>query len=166
MSDGQVLHFFGGKGGAGKTTLSTAFALELSDEQGKDRVLLVSVEPNGGLSNLVKKKLTDKPTKLQTIDMTRPGQRDHITIALAIGFEYEDPQISLQVADEYLSQIIGDDMRTRTQRAMETTNFLAREVKRLEAELGATNDVMQLGSLTVAVPIPIAVARFVNLTGL
>jgi len=78
-------------------------------------------------------------TKLQTIDMTRPGQRDHITIALAIGFEYEDPQISLQVADEYLSQIIGDDMRTRTQRAMETTNFLAREVKRLEAELGATN---------------------------
>ena len=65
MSDGQVLHFFGGKGGAGKTTLSTAFALELSDEQGKDRVLLVSVEPNGGLSDLVKKKLTDKPTKLQ-----------------------------------------------------------------------------------------------------
>src|SRR5688572_8945246 len=65
MSDGQVLHFFGGKGGAGKTTLSTAFALELSDLQGKDRVLLVSVEPNGGLSDLVKKKLSDKPTKLQ-----------------------------------------------------------------------------------------------------
>ncbi len=65
MSDGQVLHFFGGKGGAGKTTLSTAFALELSDELGKDKVLLVSIEPNGGLSDLVKKKLSDKPTKLQ-----------------------------------------------------------------------------------------------------
>ena len=67
MSDAQsqVLHFFGGKGGAGKTTLSTAFALELSDRQGKDKVLLVSIEPNGGLSDLVKKKLSDKPTKLQ-----------------------------------------------------------------------------------------------------
>jgi len=65
MSDGQVLHFFGGKGGAGKTTLSTAFALELSDRLGKDKVLLVSIEPNGGLSDLVKKKLSDKPAKLQ-----------------------------------------------------------------------------------------------------
>src|SRR5262249_47034962 len=46
------------------TTLSTAFALELSDSQAKDKILLVSVEPNGGLSDLVKKKLTDKPTKL------------------------------------------------------------------------------------------------------
>ncbi len=61
----QVLHFFGGKGGAGKTTLSTAFALELSDSLGKDKILLVSIEPNGGLSDLVKKKLSDKPTKLQ-----------------------------------------------------------------------------------------------------
>ncbi len=64
MSDEQVLHFFGGKGGAGKTTLSMAFAINLSDRLGKDKVLLVSIEPNGGLSDLVKKKLTAKPTKL------------------------------------------------------------------------------------------------------
>src|SRR2546422_455241 len=64
MNDGQVLHFFGGKGGAGKTTLSTAFALNLSDRLGKDKILLVSIEPNGGLSDLVKKKLTEIPTKL------------------------------------------------------------------------------------------------------
>src|SRR5258706_106988 len=65
MSDEQVLHFFGGKGGAGKTTLSTAFAINLSDRLGKDRVLLGSIEPNGGLAGLVKKKLSGKPTKLQ-----------------------------------------------------------------------------------------------------
>ena len=65
MIDGQLLHFFGGKGGAGKTTLSAAFAFNLGEKQGKDKVLLVSLEPNGGLSDLFKKKLGHKPTKLQ-----------------------------------------------------------------------------------------------------
>ena len=64
MIDGQLLHFFGGKGGAGKTTLSAAFALNLSEKLGKDKVLLVSIESNGGLSDLFKKKLGHKPTKL------------------------------------------------------------------------------------------------------
>lgn len=64
MIDGQLLHFFGGKGGAGKTTLSAAFALNLSEKLGKEKVLLVSIEPNGGLSDLFKKKLSHKPTKL------------------------------------------------------------------------------------------------------
>lgn len=66
MSDGQVLHFFGGKGGAGKTTLSTAYAIGLSEKLGKEKVLLVSLEPNGGLSDLLKKKLGHKPTKIAT----------------------------------------------------------------------------------------------------
>ncbi len=64
MADGPALHFFAGKGGAGKTTLATAHALTLLDENAKDRVLLVSLEENGGVADLVKKKLATKPTKL------------------------------------------------------------------------------------------------------
>ena len=64
MIDGQLLHFFGGKGGAGKTTLSAAFALNLSEKLGKEKVLLVSIESNGGLSDLFKKKLTHKPARV------------------------------------------------------------------------------------------------------
>lgn len=64
MSESRVLHFFGGKGGAGKTTLSTAFAINLNEAQGKDKILLVSFESNGGLSDLLKKKLAHKPTKI------------------------------------------------------------------------------------------------------
>lgn len=60
----QVLHFFGGKGGAGKTTLSTAFALNLSERLPKEKVLLVSVDPVGAIGDLSKKKLSAKPTKL------------------------------------------------------------------------------------------------------
>ncbi|WP_164014034.1 ArsA family ATPase [Pyxidicoccus trucidator] len=64
MSDARVLHFFGGKGGAGKTTLAAAYALRLSEDAPKERVLLVSLDPVRSLSDLVKKKLTAKPTKL------------------------------------------------------------------------------------------------------
>lgn len=66
MSDASLLHFFGGKGGAGKTTLSLAYALGLADKFGKDKVLVLSFEPNGGLSDVLKKKLGGKPTKLTT----------------------------------------------------------------------------------------------------
>ncbi len=64
MSEARVLHFFGGKGGAGKTTLSTAFALNLAEKYGKERILLVSLDPVRSLSDLLKKKLSAKPTKL------------------------------------------------------------------------------------------------------
>jgi arsenite-transporting ATPase len=64
MSDARVLHFFGGKGGVGKTTLAAAYALRLADEAPKEKVLLVSLDPVRSLSDLVKKKLTAKPAKL------------------------------------------------------------------------------------------------------
>jgi arsenite-transporting ATPase len=64
MSDGQVLHFFGGKGGAGKTTLATAFAMTLSESSPKDKVLLTASDGSHGLSDLIKKKLSGKPSKL------------------------------------------------------------------------------------------------------
>jgi len=62
----KALHYFGGKGGSGKTTLSTAFALNLFEDDAKQKVLLVSLEPNGGLSDLLKKKLASKAAKLLT----------------------------------------------------------------------------------------------------
>ncbi|MET0402000.1 MAG: ArsA-related P-loop ATPase, partial [Cystobacter sp.] len=65
MSDARVLHFFGGKGGVGKTTLAAAYALRLADEAPKERVLLVSLDPVRSLSDLLRKPLTSKPTKLE-----------------------------------------------------------------------------------------------------
>lgn len=65
MSDGRVLHFFAGKGGVGKTTLATAYALNLAEKSPKDKILLVSADGSKSLSDLIKKKLGPKPTKLQ-----------------------------------------------------------------------------------------------------
>ncbi len=64
MSDAHVLHFFGGKGGSGKTTLAAAYAMRLADDAPKQKVLLLSLDGSGALSDVVKKKLTGKPTKL------------------------------------------------------------------------------------------------------
>ena len=63
MSDARVLHFFGGKGGVGKTTLAAAYALRLAEEAPKEKVLLVSLDPVRSLSDLLKKKLSAKPVK-------------------------------------------------------------------------------------------------------
>ncbi|MBX5480349.1 MAG: ArsA family ATPase [Myxococcaceae bacterium] len=64
MSDGRVLHFFAGKGGVGKTTLATAYALNLSEKHPKEKILLVSADGSRSLSDLIKKKLTPKPAKV------------------------------------------------------------------------------------------------------
>ncbi len=64
MGDAQILHFFGGKGGSGKTTLAAAFALNLSEKAPKEKVLLLSAESGRGLADLLKKKLSGKPAKL------------------------------------------------------------------------------------------------------
>ncbi len=66
MSHGPVIHFFAGKGGAGKSTLATAFAMNLLEANAKEKILLLSLEQPGGLADLLKKKLSDSPTKLAT----------------------------------------------------------------------------------------------------
>jgi uncharacterized protein involved in exopolysaccharide biosynthesis len=75
-------------------------------------------------------------TEIKLIDATSATRRDN-TIAFTVGFEYEVPDITMKVANEYVTLILAEDARTRTNRAAETTKFLAREVARLQGELGA-----------------------------
>ena len=56
-------------------------------------------------------------------------------VAFTITFEYENPELAMKVANELLTLILNEDVRTRTNRASETTQFLAREVKRLQGDL-------------------------------
>ncbi len=64
MSEISQLHLFAGKGGSGKTTLSTAFALHALDEHPKARILLLSLRPHEVVGDLLKKKIGTKPQKL------------------------------------------------------------------------------------------------------
>src|SRR4029078_2439563 len=57
-------------------------------------------------------------------------------IAFSVGFEHEDPQVAVKVANELLTMILNEDVRARTAFAAETTKFLERDVQRLETQLG------------------------------
>ncbi|MEP4221103.1 MAG: hypothetical protein ABJL87_20145 [Anderseniella sp.] len=65
----------------------------------------------------------------------RGGQNNAFTIAFIVGFEYEKPDIAAKVANELVTLILNEDVKTRTSRASETTNFLEREADRLQRTL-------------------------------
>jgi uncharacterized protein involved in exopolysaccharide biosynthesis len=74
-------------------------------------------------------------TYFRPLEVKRQGSG--ITIAFTVGFEHERPEIAMRVANEFVTLVLNEDARSRTARAVETTKFLAREVKRLEGELGS-----------------------------
>jgi capsular polysaccharide biosynthesis protein len=75
-------------------------------------------------------------TQVRLIDIN--AAQPNATIAFTVGFEYELPAIAMNVANEFVTLILDEDARSRTNRAIETTKFLSREVSRLEGELNTT----------------------------
>jgi uncharacterized protein involved in exopolysaccharide biosynthesis len=84
-----------------------------------------------------------KNTKIAPVDLqldfkqrTRAAM-ENPTIVFSVGFEYGNPAVAAQVANELMTRILNEDLRDRTSRATDTTKFLAREVQRLQAENSA-----------------------------
>src|SRR5262249_52081207 len=73
--------------------------------------------------------------KVTPIVLDQPGKNE--TIAVTVGFSHRQPDIATKVANELLTLFLNEDARNRTNRAVETTKFLSREVQRLEGELGS-----------------------------
>ena len=65
----RMFTFFIGKGGVGKTTISSGYALHRATKQPKRRILLLSTDPAHSLSDVLQVKLSDIPKRLRT-----PGQ--------------------------------------------------------------------------------------------
>jgi len=67
----------------------------------------------------------------------QPGRSEVTTIAFTVSFDYENPEITARVVNDFLTLILSEDARNRTNSATETTTFLTRESQRLQAELAA-----------------------------
>jgi uncharacterized protein involved in exopolysaccharide biosynthesis len=85
-----------------------------------------------------------KGTRIAPIDpaleFRQRSRSENPTIVFSVGFEYRDPQIAAQVANELMTRILSEDLRDRTSRANDTTKFLAREVERIKGESVALDD--------------------------
>lgn len=73
-------------------------------------------------------------TKIEPLEVKVKGHQQQ-AIAFTVGFEYENPQIATKVANELVTMILNEDVRTRSSFASETTQFLARDVNRIEDQL-------------------------------
>jgi len=76
-------------------------------------------------------------TKLKLVDLTLPTQQNNLTIAFTLSFDYEYPDVAARVANEFLTLVLSEDARNRTNRAAETTKFLEQESKRLQGVLAS-----------------------------
>lgn len=74
----------------------------------------------------------------QGVKITRQmaeGRGKGMTIAFTLSFEHRDAKTAQQVNSEMLNLFLAENVRTRTARAEETTEFLRSEANRLQTEI-------------------------------
>jgi len=81
--------------------------------------------------DFMRQRLSIKPLELKI----PARQNNRQAIAFTVGFEYENAVIATRVANDLVTMILNEDVKTRTNYAAETTKFLEREAKKLEGNL-------------------------------
>ncbi len=97
--------------------------------------------------------LMKERTQLKLVDLSLPTQQNNLAIAFTLSFDYENPNIAARVANEFLTLILNEDARNRTNRAAETSKFLEQEVRRLQGVQAAVS--MQITEASLKPPDPI-----------
>ena len=64
------------------------------------------------------------------------GSRSRTVIAFNVSFEDRNPRVAQQVANELVSLYLNENLRSRREKAAETTGFLAEEASRLGKQVG------------------------------
>ena len=79
-------------------------------------------------------------TVVKSIGIDPQGGQQALTVAVTVGFTDRRPDIATKVANELITLFLSEDARNRTNRARETTKFLAQEVDKLQAELASLDE--------------------------
>ncbi|MEP4191252.1 MAG: Wzz/FepE/Etk N-terminal domain-containing protein, partial [Sneathiella sp.] len=84
-------------------------------------------------------KLIEEMQRLVTVDVITAdsgrGRRGATTIAFKVSFQHESPSIATKVANELVTLFLSENVKTRTARATETTDFLEQEAEKLKKKL-------------------------------
>jgi len=63
------------------------------------------------------------------------NRKGQATIAFKLSFQHRNPQIAYRVANELVTLFLDENVKSRTKRASETTEFLTQEADKLKVEL-------------------------------
>ena len=63
--------------------------------------------------------------------------RGEATVAFTVSFEHKKPEVAKEVASELVTLFLNENLKQRTERANETTEFLTQEANKLGAELAS-----------------------------
>ncbi|MBL4666368.1 MAG: hypothetical protein JKY04_03240 [Sneathiella sp.] len=82
--------------------------------------------------------LVEEMQNLIRIDIIRSDERVRrmaVTIAFKVSFQHENPETAAKVANELVTLFLSENVKTRTARASETTEFLQQEASKLGVTL-------------------------------
>ncbi|MSR10044.1 MAG: hypothetical protein EXR82_11100 [Gammaproteobacteria bacterium] len=78
----------------------------------------------------------EQAMSIDVIDAQQQGAGgQQIAIAFTLAFEHENPAIARQVANELVSLYLAENVRSRTEKTAETSQFMRVEVDRLDTEV-------------------------------
>ncbi len=68
------------------------------------------------------------------------GRKGTQTLAFKVAFEHEIPPVAQQVSNALVTLFLDENLKARTERATETTDFITKEADKLKAEIEAIED--------------------------
>ncbi len=72
---------------------------------------------------------------VELIEDQNDEKGDKAAISFKVGFEYEKPELAHKVANELVTLFLDENVKSRNERAVETTGFLTQELSKLKTEL-------------------------------
>lgn len=73
--------------------------------------------------------------ELINADVVTKGKNTKATLAFTLSFDYKNPGIAQKVANELVTLFLDENIRSRTQRAEESTKFLQEEAEKFKLEI-------------------------------
>jgi uncharacterized protein involved in exopolysaccharide biosynthesis len=113
--------------------MTTAKVLELVEKHN----LYPDIVKNSAPSVLVDLFRENIEVKMVEANVTDPtsGRAKKASIAFTVAFQHSSPTIAQQIANELVTQFLNENVKTRTNRAAETTKFLADEGDKFEKKV-------------------------------
>ena len=123
-------------------TATASERIQLIQQRAFTRERLLSIANKFGLfpqrSDIVD--LMRKSSQIKPVDVEAQPRQGTPTIAFTVGFEYENPEIAMRVANEFVTLIVDEDARSRTSRATEAVKILTGQTKEIEDKLEVRSD--------------------------